>query len=162
MSKKSIKVSYVAKWLTDKNGKKLPIYKSKSFTEDNVKRYQNCQHKLIKLTKVAEMYLRYLTEHMDKANVVHITKGTRVAFKNHMEKDCGENYKDDTIKKALGQLTKAGLVIKMGARIDYMVNPSHHFKGTNAERKKLLQVLVKEWELNPAGNLNIKIALGLR
>ena len=162
MSKKSIKVSYIAEWLTYKNGDKLPNYKSKSFTEDNVKRYQNCQHKLIKLTKVAEMFLRYLTEQMDKSNVVHITKATRVSFQNHMQKDCGENYKDDTIKKALGQLTKAGLVIKVGARIDYMVNPSHYFKGTNAERKKLLQVLVKEWEQNPEGNLNIQKALGLK
>ena len=157
-----MKADYIVGWETDKGGIKLPIFKSKSFTKDNVRRFQNCQHKLIKITKTAEMYLRFLTEEMDKSNVIHITQSTRDTFRQQMKKDCGVDYKDDTIKKALKQLVDSGLVIKMGARIDYTVNPANYFKGTDKARKRLLQSLIQHWSNDPVGNSSIKDALGLK
>ena len=157
-----MKADYIVGWKTDTDGVKLPIYKSKSFIKDNVRRFQNCQHKLIQITKTAEMYLRFLTEEMDNSNVIHITQSTRVTFRQQMKKDCGIDFKDDTIKKALKQLVDAGLVIKMGAKIDYTINPAHFFKGTDKARKKLLQSLIQHWIDDPVGNSNIKDALGLK
>lgn len=156
-----LKVRYSTGKVISKEGCNYPEYRFKTYKKDNVKRYMNCQYKLAKLPKVAEMLLRFLCEEMNTANVVYITKQTRESFRHHMSKDCALEYKDDTVKKAIHALVQNELLIKVGSRIDYVVNPIYYFSGSEKDRNKVINQLIKHWEGDRDNNDNIKKALKL-
>lgn len=121
----------------------------------------NCQHKLIRLTKVANAYLMFLTEQIDyEDNYFSHTVVMRQKFIDHIWQTCQVKWKDSAVKSAFKQLIKQGLIISYGGRIEYTVNPIHFYKGPESERKKLIQSLISQARLT-SGKSNIKMCLGL-
>lgn len=129
----------------------MPSIRTKKVKNTYVKRFQNCQHKLFKLTKCAEMLLRFLTEEMDSVNSIHNSKSFRKSFRVHMQKDCGMSYADVTVKKAFKELVDQDLLISWAVKSTYTVNPMYFFCGSEKERIALLQSLMKD---AAAGNFN--------
>ena len=124
-------------------GVSIPVYKTKRYTKFKTSRYHNCQHKLAKITKCAEMLLRFLTEEMDCDNGVTHTFALRRKFRFHMSKDCGLKYKDDTVKKAFYELVAQDLVVKYASKTDYLVNPKYYYGRSEQKRIALIQQLIR-------------------
>lgn len=132
---------YVAGYRKDESGILLPIYKTKTYTKNSVKRYMNCMHKLAKVGRCAVMYIHFLSEEMDGSNGFSHTAQLRSKFIRQIHRSTGTKYTDRTVKHALKELISAGLVITYGRRLDYTVNPLHYFKGSEKERKDLIYSL---------------------
>lgn len=145
----------------DVDGIMLPDWKTKKVVIKNVRRYQNCQHKLIRLSRVAYMYMLFLTELMDEEdNFFTHTSKTRTDFINYVNANCQITWTDHAVKKAFGQLVSQGLIISYGKRIDYTVNPIYFYKGDEDERRSLIANLINQAN-NPSKGSNIKTALAV-
>lgn len=145
----------------DGSGYKMDVHSSKRVVKKCTSRYHNCQHKLAPLSKCAEMFLRFLTEKMDKTNTIVNSGHLRNEFIEHMSKDCGLKYANDTIKHAFSELTNQDLLIKYRSRGLYNVNPIYYFNGSERERIDLIQKLIHHAKSNTNINSNIISALGL-
>lgn len=139
-------------------------YRTKKVKSSSVKRYMNCEHKLIKLSKCAGSYLRYITEKMDDANTIHHTQMFKAEFNLHMQRSCQKEYKDQTLRSALTELVKQGLLIKYADKIDYTVNPLYFTKGniSKNERSSLIRQLLEKAVKTPKNSKsNIKKAMDI-
>lgn len=153
-------IRYVVKYVTSEDGIKEAVFSTKKVKKASVKRYMSDQHKLAQVSKCAEMLLRFLTEEMDLSNNICHSLNLRTNFLQHMKKDCGLEYNDDTVKKAFYSLVKVGLVISYGTKVDYTVNPLHYFKGTEKQRKEVITELLRlEKKANPKSNLKKALSL---
>jgi tRNA/tmRNA/rRNA uracil-C5-methylase (TrmA/RlmC/RlmD family) len=145
----------------NEDGYILPNYKWFKYTvTDSIKRYKNCQHKLLKVSKCANALINYLSENMDSDNSFIHTKKLRDDFRSFISKIAQINYSDATVKRALKELTDASLLIKMGPKSEYRVNPLHFFQGSEKSREELLKELCRKSETRDFRS-NIKEALGL-
>lgn len=153
-------IRFVVEYVTDEDGIKEAVHSTKKVKKASVKRYMSNQHKHARLTKCAEMLLRFLTEEMDEANNISHTQMLRTRFRDHMKKDCSLEFTDDTVKKAFYSLVNEGLIIKYGSRLDYTVNPMCYFKGSEEKRVKILTQLLRFARTAPSSS-NVKSALGL-
>lgn len=130
-------------------GERYPLYSYSRVVKNKSSRYHNCQHLLIKLSKCAEMFLRYSTEIMDKENRFVNSVLVRQNFIEHMKKDCATSYKDDTVQSAINEIKAVGLYIKPGIRTVYIVNPLYYFNGVDSNRVKLISKLMQEAKTQP-------------
>jgi hypothetical protein len=98
---------------------------------------------------------------MDASNNIVHTKALRTDFLDFARKNLNLSYKDDTLKKAFAKVVKVGLIISYDVKSDYTVNPRHVFKGSQTQRKSIIQVVINQ--LNKLSNTksNFKSALGL-
>lgn len=153
-------IRYVEKYVADEDGISMPVYKTKKTTKSCVQRYMCCQHKLAKLTKCAEMLLRFITEEMDQSNNICHSVQLRRKFGGQMKVSCNLVYVDDTIKKAFYELVNHGLIVSYGIKTDYTVNPLYYFKGSEKSREIIITHLLRKAR-NPNPGSNIKQALGI-
>lgn len=161
MNQKYSVITYV-EGIKNENGVKSLIYKKKRVNSSKTVRFKNCQHKLARLTKCADMLLLFICENMDKDNNIDHTSGLRKKFRYHMNKNCSITYSDDTIKKAFYQLVEQDLIISFGVKTEYVVNPLYHFNDTEKKRISLIQQLIYWAKTEPAPkNSNIIRAFGV-
>jgi len=142
---------------------KLPVFKTKRFTKNHVKRYGNHTHKLAKLDKCSYLLINYLADYCNESsNEVFNTIKERKKFIEFCSKNCSINYKDCTVKKSFLKLLDVGLLLKFGPRISYIVNPVYFFGGTETNRRKILQQILYYYTQADAKVKNrLKKALGL-
>lgn len=153
-------IRFVVGYVSDEDGIKNAVYSTKKVKKVSVKRYMSDQFKLAKVSKCAEMLLRYITEVMDTSNNICHSKMLRTKFIQHMKKDCGLVYTDDTVKKAFYSLVKVGLIISYDTKVDHTVNPLHYFKGTEKQRIEVITGLLRQAKKTNSKS-NLKQALGL-
>jgi hypothetical protein len=139
----------------------LPLYRTKNYTTNGYKFYNNVIYKIAKLDRCSTLLLHYLCEIMDKSNNFDSSDRLRSLFVQHLVKNTKLAFKDETVKKALAKLVKSELVITYGKRFSYTVNPQHIFKGSEVERKKLIQQLIASQIKSKNTKSNFKSALGL-
>jgi hypothetical protein len=157
---KSINVKYLEKYVDD-DGILIPNWKTKQFSTESYKVYDNVQYKLAKLDKCATLLFHYLCEQMDSSNnIVHV-QALRKGFIAHANKNLGHPFEDDTVKKAFSKLVKQLLIINYDVKSDFTINPRHVFKGSEEQRKKLIQTLIKTFNKSQFTKSNYKKALGL-
>jgi hypothetical protein len=157
---KLINVKYVEKYADD-DGILIPNWKTKQFSTESYKVYDNVQYKLAKLDKCATLLFHYLCEQMDCSNnIVHV-QALRKGFIAHGKKNLGSSFEDDTVKKAFSKLVKQLLIINYDVKSDFTMNPRHVFKGSEEQRKRLIQTLIKTFNESQVTKSNYKKALGL-
>lgn len=157
---KLINVKYVENYV-NVGGIFQPIWKTKQFSAESYKVYDNVQYKLEKLDKCSTLLFHYLCEQMDFSNNIEHTQALRRDFIAHLKKNLGQSYEDDTVKKAFSKLVKELLIINYDVRSSFTVNPRHVFKGSEEQRKKLIQTLIKSLNKPKGTKSNYKKALGL-
>ena len=160
MKKAQKGILYIAGYRYE-DGCKIPNYAWMPYpVRRNVKRYANCQHKLLKVSRCANSLINYLSEKMDSGNNIVHTKMLRDDFRGFIYKTAQIKYTDNTVKRAFKELTDVTLLIKMGPRSEYKVNPLHFFQGNEKSREELLHELCRKSEIRDFRS-NIKEALGL-
>jgi hypothetical protein len=157
---KLINVKYVENYV-DEGGIKIPNWKTKQFSSESYKLYDNVQYKLAKLDKCSTLFFFYLCEQMDPSNNITHTQALREGFIAHARKNLGEPYENETVKKAFSKLVKELLIINYDIRADCTMNPRHVFKGSEEARKELIQKLIKALINLNVTKSNYKKALGL-
>jgi len=144
---KGLSIKYI-KGYKQEGDIKYPEYDYKTVTINHTKRYHNCLMLLAGLTGCARDLLDYLTENMDKDNMVANTKATREKFietiSNLTIKEIPPtNYKDDTVSKAFQRLADKGLLVSKG-RSSYQVDPTFFMKNDDSRRSILLKLIFEE------------------
>ena len=127
-----------------------------SYPINGVISFNNHMHKLVKLTPVARYFLLYLSQIMDSAtNEFHNDASTRMDFIALMNKNCGEDYEDNTVYRSISKLKKLGYIIKRNNAKRHIINPLYFFRGTMKEREKLFRELLFEATDPKNGNKEI-------
>ena len=153
----------IVKWkiYVNQGGTLLPKFVSKGYTTNGYTFYENTLYKLASLNKAENMFFHFVCEQMDKSNNIVHTKALRTAFLTNARKNLNLKYQDETIKKAFAKLVKVGLIINYDVKSDCTVNPRHVFKGSQENRKGIIQAIINQ--LNKLSNTtsNFKKALGI-
>lgn len=127
-----------------------------SYPLNGVISFNNHIHKLVKLTPVANCFLIYLSQIMDSAtNEFHNDASTRMHFIELMNKNCGKDYKDNTVYRSISKLKKLGYIIKRNDAKRHIINPLYFYRGTMKEREKLFRELLHEATDPRKGNKEI-------
>jgi hypothetical protein len=128
----------------DEKGEIKFVYRSKKIVVDGYKTYSNCMHKLSKLSNCASLLLHFICQEMNQDNSIVHTSKLRREFILLVKNTCGGlEYKDNTVKLAFYSLEKADLIIPFDERSTFVVSPYHFFKGTEAERMKVINELLR-------------------
>lgn len=122
------------------NEYKVPVTNYYTVTNMCTKKYHNCLYILMSMDGCPRNLIEYLAEKMDENNIVYNTKEARQEFINFIEYiSKGQmTYSDNTVKKAIMQLSNKGLLINKG-KSRHQVNPEYLFKGEEQKRITLIQ-----------------------
>lgn len=128
------------------------------FVEDSVRLYFNAQHKLLLLSPLQRCYFDFMCEKMNSSNQIKLAPRFREDFISFCERVLGENSvrSQRTLYDAESQMKKLYLIFKV-PEINglWYVNPKHVFKGTETDRKKLLECLGVQSTVHP----DIRVAI---
>lgn len=144
--RKILRIEYVDGFVLNDNGDMAPAYKEELLTMSCVRRYYNCMYLLVGLSPSARNLMDYLTEEMNKDNIVYNNTLTRTNFINFIKGITSRPgmtpliYKDQTVKEAFAQLSKVGL-IKTLSRGIFKVDPRFFFK--REEKERVADVMVE-------------------
>ena len=158
MKQISVRYSYAFK---NEEDTVIPLFKTKNFKTKGYKLYENVMYKIAKLDRCSTLLFHFLCEKMDESNTIHSTAALRSEFISKVQKIAGLKFEEETVKKALSKLIKVELLINYGKRIDYTVNPQHVFKGSETDRKRLIQRIIYDQSIKKNYKSNYKSALGL-
>ena len=152
------------KWIVYVNHQDVWIssFKTKKFTTNGYKLYNNVNHLLAKVDKCAYLFFHFICEKMDDSNNIVHTSFLRNEFILFTKSNALIDYKDDTVKKAFIKLVKVGLIINYDKRSDFTVNPKHVFKGSEKSRKEIIQGIIYCLKKLPKTCSNYKSALGIK
>jgi hypothetical protein len=125
-----------------------PLYEHFEIPMTTVYRHGSSLSILARLTHSQRVFMDYLTEVMDKGNLVIHNEKIRSDFIFYMEKiDCG-SYSHSYLRNIFQALFGYGLLVKGEKRAYWYVNPFYFSK--NAEsREKLLKYLISTKKLKP-------------
>lgn len=161
MEKKRVTIiDYIDGHYFNEDGTVMPTIKSEAIVMNSVKRYYNCIYLLAGLRPATRNLMDFLTEEMDKDNIVYnnqIWRSKFIFFMKEITSKFGENektiiYTDQTVKDSFAQLTKTGLINPI-ARGMFKVNPKYFF--IDEDNKRLTQIKM-ELEFNSTStNFNI-------
>lgn len=163
MSKEYHRIKFLVGYKEDEDKDKLPDWRTKRFTVEHVKRYNNHSHRMKGLSDCAFKLIGYLAEGCSIHNntVINIIS-EREKFISHYRKSCGGKYKDDTVKKAYSELVEHYLLIKFDKKSIYVVSPVYHHTGEEELRRKSLQELcVYAYSNNTKNHIRARKALGI-
>ncbi len=128
----------------DEKGDIKYVVRSKKVVVDGYKTYSNCMHKLSRLSNCASLLLHFICQEMDGDNSIVHTSKLRKKFILLVKNTCdGLEYKDNTVKLAFYSLVNEDLIIPFDERSTFVVSPYHFFKGTEAERIKVINELLR-------------------
>ena len=164
MGNKKTKITYINGVRTKDGVKEIPGRTTRFEEVSGVVRYNNCSHKLMKLSKVESLLLHFLSEQMDEdSNAVHHSPYIRGEFNVLMKRSCGITYSDATIKKAFIKLKKLDLLISLGRRGYYYINPIHFRarSGSEKQRQRIIDEIRIQYFVNPNSKSNVKRAFGI-
>ena len=152
------------KWKIYENSQDIlvPRWKSKNYTTNGYKLYNNVMCRLAKVDKCASLFFHFICEKMDDSNNIVHTSILRNDFIKFSKSNLSLDYKDDTVKKAFIKLVKVGLIINYDKRADFTVNPKHVFNGSEQSRKKIIQGVIYCLKKLPKTSSNYKYALGIK
>lgn len=110
----------------------------------SVKRYYNCLYLLAKLSPCARNLMDYLSETMDKDNLVRSSEHDRLAFIGFMSEITSEeiNYGHQVVKNAYTELADKNLLLRKHKGL-YKVNELYFFKGSDAKRIKSIRLQIE-------------------
>ena len=112
--------------------------------QSSTKRYYNCLYLLCRLSPCARNLVDYMSEVMDKDNMVNTSAPDRKMFIEFMAKITRDavTYSDSAIKKALQELKAKNLIIpKYVGRA--LVNPLYFFSESDAKRMNMIKLTIK-------------------
>jgi hypothetical protein len=155
------KINVKWKVYVNENGIKVVNFRTKSFTTDCYKLYNNTSYKFAKLDMTAILLFHYICENMDDSNNIVHTCALRREYIAHSKKNLGRNVKDETVKKAFIKLVKVGLLINYDVKSDFTVNPRHVSKSSEEIRRSLINTLLRKMALTSVTKSNFKRALGI-
>lgn len=161
---KELKVKYIKGYRME-HGVKYPVYDYINTITSHTKRYHNCLYLLAGLNGCARDLLDYLTENMDKDNLVTNSRQYRENFIStikHLTSNLVDDnnipidptiYKDDTVNKAFQRLAESripinntkeqSLIIPIG-RGTYMVNPMFFSKNNDDRREHIIRLVFEK------------------
>lgn len=115
------------------------LFKEIKVEEKFVQTYFNTTSLLRKVSTCARDLIYFLAEEMDINNQIATTHLTINKFNERLEYfEKGSSYKEQTVIDAIRELKKIGLLIQGVKRGAGWVNPKHLFRGTEANRYKLI------------------------
>ena len=89
----------------------LPIFKTKKFPVECIKKYNNVMHIESKLSDCAKSLIGYLCQSMDaEDNFITHNIIMRDSFIKFMKKNCNKKYTHETVKKAMSELSSNDLL----------------------------------------------------
>ena len=112
---------------------------------DCVRRYYTSLHISEKLSRAERIMLEFITEKMDKRNIIMNNAQTHRKF-NKLAKKLGlRPYSKSTIHKCFSSLAKQTLIYKVnGKRGMYKVNPLYYYKGSEEDRESDIRKMLEE------------------
>lgn len=160
MKNNRTKITFISGY-TLSSGVKIPHRVTKLESCMSVRRFNNCSHKLNKLSPVSFLLIHYLTEEMSsQENSVSNTKSTRDKFLRWVKQSCNRTFTDSSVQKGFIQLKKQDLIISF-SRGDYNVNPLHFCRCNLKARKGMVMDLCVKHFKDPKQGSNLKRAFGI-
>jgi len=124
-----------------------PIEKKLSFVSSGVLNYFNSQHLLYPLGKDARAFYDFLCEVMNNDNNITIDAALKRSFSEYFYRLTSNKKRIplNSLGNYVSKLVDQRLLIPMGntGSAFYCINPKYAFKGTKAERRKLLIKLIQ-------------------
>ena len=155
---KKLKYVYYRK---DPEVEKNPLHATFEYSNRSVKSYCNHLHIYVELSTVAQCLLQFLVERMDEEdNRIINHPSERDEFIKFMKRSINTTYVDSTVRKAFGDLKKAGYLIDLDQARRLVVNPKYYFSGTQEQRDIFIGKLLHQ-ACEP-GNKNYDIITKLK
>ena len=156
------KINYASGYYTNSAGGTEIIFKNKQIVTSSTKRYYNNLHKTASLPLYARNLLDFIIQEMSDNNDIENSFLFRQDFLTMLHGTCGKTYMEETITKGFQLLKQQDLIVSFDSRrAVYIVNPLYFFRGTEYNRKKLLQKMLNATPNGKYRATNLRRAMGV-
>lgn len=129
------------------NGILVPVTGRKEIKMPATKRFHNCLHILLGLSKCQRLLMDWLAEEMDDDNMIVHDEHMRRKFINFIASIQVEGkvlkYEDQTVANAFNDIVKRQDLLKKLAKSRYRLNPEYYWRGSDKDRIDAIMMMIE-------------------